>query len=531
MNLHTHGLHVTPDGDGDNVLREIWPAGTPESYSAYCGTGPDYFFIGSNNYRYNFLPGHPVGSYWYHPHKHGSTTFQVANGMAGALIVEDGQHNLFTIFDIEQKRYQSAFEKIVIIQQVALYPPEPPSVVAPTDLPDGYAYVNALELYGLTNDEFPGQDKSSTQEANASSSPATVLTVNGQYVPTITMGSEEIQAWRMINTSWTEDTILTWSFGSTQDANGDQPIAYAIGTDGNPLPASIIGRQVDQLSSPTKWELDTLAPGQRVDLLVQAPAIQAGQSNAYTLSVTRQGPNGPETDPLLYIIVNGDPNTNTTDGYKPPTVMPERTAFTVLPRPEPVPINVGTLDPRFDPATLGDDQQPICFSFLPVGQSAINGASFNPAGPQRTLHLNKTSIWSVAGQQAPHIFHIHVNPFVLLARIAESGDDVTHDLYPHSISAEGDQFLLDGIFRDTLLIHPHKATTDAMCGLPDSVWDEPGTIFASYQRDFCGNYVMHCHVLEHEDTGMMEWVQVVNDQGEICPDPTSSACQPSGMPT
>jgi FtsP/CotA-like multicopper oxidase with cupredoxin domain len=32
---------------------------------------------------------HTRGTYWYHPHHHGSADVQLASGMAGALIVED----------------------------------------------------------------------------------------------------------------------------------------------------------------------------------------------------------------------------------------------------------------------------------------------------------------------------------------------------------------------------------------------------------------------------------------------------------
>lgn len=537
-NLHTHGLHVNPDDDGDNVLREIWPFGTPDSYSAFCGTGPDYFHIGTNNYRYNFLPGHPVGSYWYHPHKHGSTAFQVANGLAGALIVEDTEHNLFTVFGIDQAQYQDRFEKILIVQQITLY--NPPgggerSPVEPPDLKPGQAYVDATELYGLK--VAPGQFEEGTPVSDRQDpAPTPVLTLNGQYVPTLTLASEEIQAWRLINTTWASNTIFTWSFDHIDGPDAPVPTAYAIGTDGNPLPAPLIGRPVSDFGPPVIGEIETLAPGQRVDLLIQAPAVAIDDRVVYTLKASQYRPRGGASDwteqPLLYVVVDGRPGTNREDGYEPPTVMPPRQVFTALPRPEPVPIKGGNLSIPFNPAVLADNRQTTCFSFLPVGNSAVNGSSFNPAGPQRTLPLDETSVWSVAGQQAPHIFHIHVNPFVLLARIstadgtARQNDDgaVSRRPYPVRINRDGLTFTVDGIFRDTLLIDPQSETDDHLCGLPGSLWNRPGTVFASYQRDFCGNYVMHCHVLDHEDFGMMEWVQVLDAQGTICADPTLTAC-------
>lgn len=33
--------------------------------------------------------------------------------------------------------------------------------------------------------------------------------------------------------------------------------------------------------------------------------------------------------------------------------------------------------------------------------------------------------------------------------------------------------------------------------------------------DFYGKYVLHCHILGHEDHGMMEIVEVVNDKTAV----------------
>ncbi len=68
-NLHTHGLHVSPIGRADNIFRAVNP-------------GYEYTF------EYYIGPRHPAGTYWYHPHKHGSVAYQLSNGVAGALIVE-----------------------------------------------------------------------------------------------------------------------------------------------------------------------------------------------------------------------------------------------------------------------------------------------------------------------------------------------------------------------------------------------------------------------------------------------------------
>lgn len=66
-NLHTHGLHVSPSGNSDNVLLNIPPQTTFP-------------------YEIKLPANHPAGSFWYHAHAHESTAIQVGSGMAGALI-------------------------------------------------------------------------------------------------------------------------------------------------------------------------------------------------------------------------------------------------------------------------------------------------------------------------------------------------------------------------------------------------------------------------------------------------------------
>ncbi len=69
-NLHTHGLNVSPVGQGDDVFATI-------------GAGQE------RSYVYDLPADHPSGTFWYHPHLHGSVAAQVAAGLFGAIIVED----------------------------------------------------------------------------------------------------------------------------------------------------------------------------------------------------------------------------------------------------------------------------------------------------------------------------------------------------------------------------------------------------------------------------------------------------------
>ena len=66
-NIHTHGFHVSPEGNADNVFLHIEPG---ESF----------------DYRFDLPRNHAPGLNWYHPHAHGHGTHQMFGGMAGAVI-------------------------------------------------------------------------------------------------------------------------------------------------------------------------------------------------------------------------------------------------------------------------------------------------------------------------------------------------------------------------------------------------------------------------------------------------------------
>lgn len=67
-NLHTHGLHVSPEGNGDNPFRMVMPGET----ATYEIVVPD---------------DHPAGTFWYHPHHHGLVADQLSAGLYGAIVV------------------------------------------------------------------------------------------------------------------------------------------------------------------------------------------------------------------------------------------------------------------------------------------------------------------------------------------------------------------------------------------------------------------------------------------------------------
>nr|WP_303652774.1 multicopper oxidase domain-containing protein [Paludisphaera mucosa] len=112
--------------------------------------------------------------------------------------------------------------------------------------------------------------------------------------------------------------------------------------------------------------------------------------------------------------------------------------------------------------------------------------------------LNTTEVWTLTvapppeGSTGPdnHPFHLHVNPFQILSVTTADG----RPLDP----ANGKDWLdLVGQWKDTILISSDVKVT-------------VGTRFG----DWPGKTVMHCHILDHEDQGMMKTFEILDAAGQ-----------------
>jgi len=95
----------------------------------------------------------------------------------------------------------------------------------------------------------------------------------------------------------------------------------------------------------------------------------------------------------------------------------------------------------------------------------------------RKLKLGTASEWKLSTETAQHPFHIHVNPFQVDRKNPEG------NMVP--------------IWRDTLFVRTKDTTKN------------PVKIRSRYEV-FIGKFVIHCHILDHEDQGMMQIVEIEN---------------------
>ena len=119
-----------------------------------------------------------------------------------------------------------------------------------------------------------------------------------------------------------------------------------------------------------------------------------------------------------------------------------------------------------------------------------------PKGAQLNLKLDQVDYWQVSSDPdpnigfGPHAFHIHINSFMMTKR---NGIDIS--------SAR--------IWRDTARIDQPPSTTSPSPGVGLGALSPIVPVeFVSQQVDYVGDFVMHCHLLQHEDAGMMWSVNI-----------------------
>jgi L-ascorbate oxidase len=115
----------------------------------------------------------------------------------------------------------------------------------------------------------------------------------------------------------------------------------------------------------------------------------------------------------------------------------------------------------------------------------------------RKLTLGTAEEWKLTSTRAGHPFHIHVNPFEVISIVnnAAPGTDVSA---PGARDGDDPQYPgMKGMWKDTLWVKPNYTLT----------------VRTRYQR-YIGEFVLHCHILDHEDQGMMQNVAIVLPGGD-----------------
>jgi len=500
-NLHFHGLHISPQQPQDWVFLQLQPVGT--TISTPMGD-PATVRVGSFQYAVNPLPSNQAeGTYWYHPHKHGSTSSQVGGGMAGALIVEGP-------FDDWLRSYYGNYlrEKVMVIQQI-----------------HNFNFNTTLEV-GLT-------------QIISTALPL----INGQLVPKITMNPGEVQRWRMIGATIEADAQLEIDFNGLSKAGNSLQVRQ-IEMDGVQFSPNNYYCQPLLDATPCDGQLQDprfqLSPGNRGDFLVRADPAQAGHELAIPYrvfgAIERQGQHSTainrkatmikhhqtraflsslgDSAPALMIVYvckpGSDPGcVDKSMDFPPAAKFPplppflsdikasgrQNVQFQVIPGPGDNPVPPAP-NSTFAILVKGKNHnKPLQFN----EQCAVFSEPIDPAGGEEwTISQNVNN-----GTAPFHVFHIHTNPFQLVSTFINN-KRVSYSTCPPPPGAPP-LACVTPIWEDSLTL-PNNTSPEQP--------DEPTGYAVIRQRfeDYTGGYVLHCHFLGHEDRGMMLAIQTVCPQ-------------------
>ena len=379
-NLHTHGLHVSPEGDSDNVFVMVEPGET-------------------HTYRYQIPADHPSGTFWYHPHHHGRVAAQVFGGLAGAIVIEDAIDEL--------PELAAATSRILVL--------------ADPDIGDSSAVLGGS-----------GMDVMLGREGNA-------IVINGQGHPRLQARTGTLEHWRLVNSSPSR--------------------YYALALDG--LEMHLVASDAGRLDRPHPIDELVLVPGERAEVVIRLDG--PGRHGLATRTVDRGGMgmggmgggmgNGPGANSTSTEIATLEIVGDSTGSPELPAALadpgpPTDSAVTQT--------RTVTLAMQMGMGPGGGD-----------GRFTIDGRSFDPDRIDITSQLDTTEDWIIRNTSPmDHPFHLHVWPFQVI--------DTSNGAEP----PKG--------WKDTVNVPAGQTVT---IRIPF--------------RDFAGTTVYHCHILDHEDLGMM----------------------------
>ncbi|PSB08426.1 copper oxidase [filamentous cyanobacterium CCP2] len=390
-NLHYHGLHITPTGNADNVFLNIPPN---ERLT----------------YEFTIPQDHPAGTFWYHPHHHGNVAEQVFGGLAGLFIVRG---------DLDEiPEVKAAQEEFLILKDFDL---------------DANGRINPPHHMAL----MMGREGS-------------LITVNGQVNPTLSMTSGGLLRLRLLNASPSRFYRL---------ALEDYPF-YLIATDGGAI------------AEPVELTELLLAPGERAEVLVKGDRA-LGEYQLLNLPYDRGGM-GMMGDGMMM------PGRSGMGG------MMHHTTQSQSSQPLATITYQGSTNPLPLPKTLADvevlpesNQIRRIELSMAVGMGSgmaflFNGKTFDPQRIDADVKLGTVEDWELVNvdpDRMDHPFHLHVNSFQVMSR---NGQPAPYRAW-----------------KDTVLV---KGAETVRIRIPF--------------RDFVGKTVYHCHILDHEDLGMMGLLEI-----------------------
>jgi len=400
-------------------------------------------------YSFTFPTDEPPGLYWYHPHVHGLAERDLLGGATGALVV-DGIQNV-------QPAVRGLRQRILVMRdqpQVQLASEGPGN--CGVDVPFQDISVNYVPI-----------DSHATFNSKGNLTGIT-------FTPAVfSMITGETQFWRVTNS--TADTILDLQVLY----DGVAQTLQIVGIDAVPV-NSQDGTQPGMLIPVTRYRLPVAG---RVEFLVQAPAstVKVAQLVTNNINTGPQGDCDPARPIFSIVLNNTDSFASASDDY------------------------VGT------------------YTGLVVSDQRFGGLSSQPVSATRTFQFSEVQptqffITQVSAGQQPLLFDNNNPPAVVTTQgsveqwIIQNVAQENHEFHMHQIHflvQSQDNFeangstqapAISGQFAD--MVEVPFWTGKKNVPIPDV------KLLMDFRGMDIGDFVYHCHILSHEDLGMMAIIRV-----------------------
>lgn len=569
-NLHTHGLIVPARAPtrsdptfGDYVFTEIYnPAnGTPvpQTTHQHGSIVRDYA-----DYKIRIPFNHPSGAFWFHPHVHGLALNQLSSGLSG--IISIGEAGDYARGDLFGTRLPETHVRHLILKDMQV-------VSAGTvNFRNGAATVTDGEVLNQEDPTFCPQHRASPSEARQGSCPGAdtsasgntytggrwFFTVSGQPYPTIAVTEPDGQLWRLTNASGS----ASYDLQLVDDTSGKPMPVQLISVDGVSINvpqatspeamAKLLGPRFHVAPCPSAPSrlgrapvcVDQFAmmPSSRVEVWVtyrdgngRTMASPKGATATFKTIGLSTGPAGdswPEVDLAHVTFAQDRPSwlaafALDVAGDALITNLPTGIFAAPVPdaRPAPLPahckalapghrrrIFFGLVDPVNNPNGFGLGYEEVDHRGAVVPGTPVPVSGFDPAGNTICLPLGPgqtpaRETWELVNLATEnHNFHVHQTKFRFVGA-HDAADGGIHARWHHAGILEDNAPLpiASPNIPDVAASQNGYCTMDqwhsGQCTSPPMVAEIP---FSQL-----GEFVFHCHILEHEDGGMMAKIQVV----------------------
>jgi len=474
-NMHFHGLNVSPQQPSDDVVDVmLCPRKTvserPHTYE----------------YVLEIPHDEPPGTYWYHPHAHGESERQVLSQLTGAIIVDP----------LVPGMPQKLTNRVIIVRDLgapgSLRTRDIANEQAIRSFSPGMAAIRASYAHGLPEMNF---NSSGFRFGPPAKCPGAIIThaphfntkelfINGVPLPpkpndpkddpttTMTLGSMEY--WRFVNTS--ADTVLEVEMY----VNGKRTPIPVVSRDGDPL----ILKNGQPTWQPVSMNYVRLSPASRMEFYMSASV--AGQILLRTRTIDSGCLGDMAFERNLMVV-----NVSSAAPRRPQVTRP------VMPRiVSPVPIRFSDLGQQipkhhryfvFTEYNRSDEIEPDLYITELSNPKAYEHPYAMHGPPDVIVKSGTVEDWTIMNYtQEIHEFHIHQIHFLVL-----KGQNIERGL---------------GQLLDTVDV-PYGSYQGAS-GYSQFV---PGavTLRMDFRNpDIIGEFVYHCHILSHEDNGMMARIRV-----------------------